>query len=340
MFDALLLVAALFIAGCSAYFSVYGISHLFINAFWPVVLMASSLEAGKLVAASFLHKYWKGCYWWLKGFLSIVVVILICITSMGVFGFLSAAYSGSSSKITTYEQKVEMLANEKKYAQEQIASDQVRIDALAKARLELATKLSDHSSSTLVRSTTSLVTNTDKEMSDLRKDMEAQLAKIKDFNEQSLSAATEINTHGDIGSFKFIADATGLNINTIVKWFILVLVCIFDPLAVSLVLALNFSIEHRKQTTLSVAQVEPATQPAIVSTPIASNEITTTPATEPVIQSVIEVKKEEEKIAEVSAWEPLVTHTEEAAKQVVLYPKEAKMSSEFITGQDGHPKSV
>ena len=96
LFIFLLAFSALFIAGNAAFFSITGLSHLFAGAFWSVVVMASSLELGKLVAASFLHRYWSALSKWIKIYLVTGCVTLVIITSIGIFGYLSKAYQGAT----------------------------------------------------------------------------------------------------------------------------------------------------------------------------------------------------------------------------------------------------
>ena len=91
--------SALFIAGNAAFFSITGLSHLFAGAFWSVVIMASSLELGKLVTASFLHRYWTTLSRWIKIYLVSGCLILVGITSIGIFGYLSKAYQGSTLQL-------------------------------------------------------------------------------------------------------------------------------------------------------------------------------------------------------------------------------------------------
>ena len=105
MFSIILGLCSLLLAGCSAYFSVQGIATLYACQFISVCIMASVLEAGKLVAASYLHRYWKITSFLLKTYLIISVLTLMGITSLGIFGFLMSAYQQSHSKIELVETK-------------------------------------------------------------------------------------------------------------------------------------------------------------------------------------------------------------------------------------------
>ena len=126
-FSKLVGLSALLIAGSAAFFSVFGLSKLFAGATLSVIFMASSLELGKLVAASFVYRYWDTINLWLKTYLLIAVVTLIGITSAGIFGFLSNAYQGATitfEKDTTLlsfkEDRLETLEEDRDYLVEEL----------------------------------------------------------------------------------------------------------------------------------------------------------------------------------------------------------------------------
>ena len=127
LFIFLLAFSALFIAGNAAFFSITGLSHLFAGAFWSVVIMASSLELGKLVAASFLHNYWSVLSRWIKVYLVTGCITLVIITSIGIFGYLSKAYQGSTLQLNEitlqlnlYEEELDRLKENKAYLKEEL----------------------------------------------------------------------------------------------------------------------------------------------------------------------------------------------------------------------------
>ena len=113
-FSILLAIAALSVAGCAAYFSVYGLSQLFAGASTAVIIMASTLEFSKLIAASFLHRYWNNITKSLKIYLTVGVVVLVTITSGGIYGFLSSAYQESKTKYNLENGEISLLENKKK----------------------------------------------------------------------------------------------------------------------------------------------------------------------------------------------------------------------------------
>ena len=101
MINILAMLVALVVSGVSAYFSIIGLTTIFSAAFYPVVIMGAALEIGKLVSTSWLYRNWNTCPWLLKSYLSLAVIVLMFITSMGTFGFLSRAHIEQELNITT-----------------------------------------------------------------------------------------------------------------------------------------------------------------------------------------------------------------------------------------------
>ena len=123
LFGLLVLFTALTISGVAIYYSVAGLVAIFAAAAVPIIIMGTSLEIGKLVTALWLHRNWQRAKWWLKGYLSIAVLVLMFITSMGIFGFLSKAHIEQNLASDTVVQRIEILENkilaEEKYIERQ-----------------------------------------------------------------------------------------------------------------------------------------------------------------------------------------------------------------------------
>lgn len=271
IFNILLGFSALFVAGCGGFFSVKGIGLLFSGSFWATVTMASSLEFGKIMATSFLYRYWNKINKLLKIYLISAVIILMGITSLGVFGFLSQAFYSTKSNIDAIESQVFLLESKKNSLNAQITNNTDRIKTLIDTRKEQELNLSK----ALNQSTTTTITKSggffsndkqetvvDKKSVELKSqtlnsmqanisNLESNIEKINSLN-QTLN--TEINSldnqiiefkkkiiSSDIGTYKFIAKAFNVSIESVVKWFILFIVVVFDPLAVCLVLAYNIA---------------------------------------------------------------------------------------------------
>ena len=119
-FTCILAASAFFIAGCAAFFSVRGISLLFSGSMFSVAIMATSLEIGKLVTASFLYRKWHECGMLMKVYLSTAAILLIGITSLGIYGYLSDAFDKSMTKVQMYEANISQLQKENGTLEDQI----------------------------------------------------------------------------------------------------------------------------------------------------------------------------------------------------------------------------
>ena len=256
LFIFLLAFSALFIAGNAAFFSITGLSHLFAGAFWSVVVMASSLELGKLVAASFLHRYWSALSKWIKIYLVTGCVTLVIITSIGIFGYLSKAYQGSTlelNKITIelniYEEELDRLKENKAYLQEEMT---IQVNSLPDNYVTAKKNLRNEYYSQISTITTKIA-EVSNNISDLKISM--------------------LQTGADVGPILYVADAFDTDVDTVVKWLIFILILVFDPLAVALVLATNIALSNLKDPKkkdqgiartiikVPVNQIEPEPEP-------------------------------------------------------------------------------
>ena len=220
--------SALFVAFNAAFFSVFGLSKLFAGAMLSVIVMASSLELGKLVAASFVYRYWDTINLWLKTYLLIAVVTLIGITSAGIFGFLSNAYQGATitfEKDTTLlsfkEDRLETLEEDRDFLKEEL---EISVNSLPDNYITAKRKLREEYSPKINTLNTEIL-NVKTEISDL---------------EVSL-----IETGVDVGPAIYLAKVFDTDIDTVVKFFIFILIFVFDPLAVILVVSTNVAIMDR-----------------------------------------------------------------------------------------------
>ena len=224
-------LSALSIAGSAAFFSVFGLSKLFAGAALSVIIMAGSLELGKLVGASFLYRYWNKITTWLKIYMTVGVITLVGITSAGIFGYLSNAYQGAT--IEFEKQSTTLLYKEDRL--EQLEEDKVYL----KDELEQ-----------------SIATLPDNYPTAKRKLREEYNPKVFALNGQILGIKQEIGdlkvglieTGVDVGPAIYLARIFNTNIDTIVKFFIFILIFVFDPMAVSLILAFNKILEEQNKT--------------------------------------------------------------------------------------------
>lgn len=239
MFFTLLLgLSAFLVAGSAAYFSVLGIATLFIGSYYQVMFMAASLEFGKLIATSYLYRYWNKTVWWLKLYMIIAVLVLMGITSMGIFGYLSAAYQVNSGKFEQITSQMSLIAEQKMSTDKEIEQINTRIEVLNKTRLSQEQRLPNLTKSSAAKVYADIEASS-KEIKGLTdRIQQLQTGKLEK-DQQIIALNTEISKTKDIGTFKFVADAINRPLDTIVIAFICLLISVFDPLAVALVLAFN-----------------------------------------------------------------------------------------------------
>lgn len=242
-------LSALIIAGCAAFFSVTGIALLFSGATLSVAIMAGSLELGKLVAASYLHRMWDKINWIFRLYFTSAVVILVFITSMGIFGFLSNAYQKTALAVQNVDSQVNILDVQRSGLRTDILRFQNRIDVLTDQRSSQESRydsLVAGENWVNARRTFELIESADEEIRGLNNQITESRQKLNDLNTEILTIQTEnIDLAREIGGFKFIAESFNVPIDTAVKWFIIMLIFVFDPLAVSLVIAWNKLIEDK-----------------------------------------------------------------------------------------------
>jgi hypothetical protein len=234
--------SALIIAGCAAFFSVTGLGVLFSGASTAVMVMASSLEFAKLVAATYLKQKWEEIQGFNKWYLVSAVALLMLITSAGIFGYLSNAFQAQSLKLQQIDRE--------------IVVHSTKIDQNTTQITQLSTQISEFNknqgkildggkvNSRLIRS----IDNRDKEIAKINKkisDLQDQTAKENEkINEIKTS---NIDLEKEVGGFRFVAEAFGVELKNVVKFFIFLIVIVFDPLAVALIIAFNGMVGDKKR---------------------------------------------------------------------------------------------
>jgi len=229
-------LSALLIAGSAAFFSVFGLSKLFAGATISVIIMAGSLEFGKIIGASFLYRYWNKIQNWLKIYMTIGVVTLILITSGGIFGFLSNAYQGAT--IEFEKQSTTLLYKEDRLVQ--LEEDKV----YHKEELEQAISELPENYRTAKRQLREEYNPKVLELNDMILDIKQEVGDLK---------VGLIETGVDVGPAIYLARAFKTDIDTVVKFFIFILIFVFDPMAVSLVIAYNIVV--RKENGNSITEI-------------------------------------------------------------------------------------
>ena len=227
-FTTLIGVSALLVAGSAAFFSVFGLSKLFAGAQLSVIIMAGSLEFSKLVAASFLYQYWYSASKLLKTYLSIGVVVLVLITSAGIFGYLSNAYQGAT--INFEKQSTALLYKEDRL--DQLEEDKIYL----KEELEAAVAELPEKYRTAKRQ---LREEYQPKINQINTDMMELKGEIGDLKVEL------VETGVDVGPAIYLARAFGTDVDTVVKFFIFILIFVFDPMALAMVLAWNTAVGRR-----------------------------------------------------------------------------------------------
>lgn len=258
---------ALLIALCAAFFSVYGIGNLFAGAAFSAMIMASSLEIGKLIATTFLYRYWNKTVGLVKTYLTIAVISLMVITSAGIFGFLSAAYQKSSLIYKLNQEKIIATEASKGYYSNAITSASERIKILNETRTiqedRLSTALKDPILTRNIIQLKQIQDQTIKLIDQANDDIKIENDKIE-FNRSKMQSIDEtVNAmkisgieKKDIQTFKFLADALGVSLDAVAKWFIVSLIFVFDPLAIALILAYNVVVYRKEDERVYDAEEE------------------------------------------------------------------------------------
>lgn len=245
-------LTALLVAGCAAFFSVTGLGLLFSGATMAVIIMAGALEFGKLVAASYLHNYWDQTNKFMRTYLVIGVVALVLITSAGIFGFLSNAYTQTQISVAQVESKVSLYEGQRERALADIPRWESRITTLSENRTRQEVRydsLVAGENWVNARRTTDLINEADAEIGSLSAQIDRARATADSLDQLIFETRQEnVDVEREIGGFRFVAQAFDKDVDTVVKWFIFLLIFVFDPFAVTMVLAFNNALAVDRKT--------------------------------------------------------------------------------------------
>jgi hypothetical protein len=236
--------SALIIAGCAAFFSVTGLGVLFSGASTAVMVMAGSLEFAKLVAATYLKQMWDEIKGFNKWYLTIAVGILMMITSAGIFGYLSNAFQAQSLQLQQVDREVLVFSTKIEQNNSQITQLNTQLGQLSSTQNTILDKGTVNSR--LLRS----IDNKDRQVATVNKKISA----LQDENSKNNEKINEIKIKNldlekEVGGFRFIAEAFGIELKNVVKFFIFLIVIVFDPLAIALIIAFNGLIGKKKEKT-------------------------------------------------------------------------------------------
>ena len=256
LFPFIIAATALSVSASAAFYSVSGLSKLFAGASFEVMVMAGSLEVAKLVIASLLYQYWDIINKGLRAYLTVAAFILVLITSMGIYGFLSSAYQDTYRQLTIKNNKTTFLTQKKDFYDK----DVIRYDEeLERISNNISTLSNAKASSIQVRDTTSstgfrqTISTAELRLSQKRIEVEETNRKavqvkrevaadsLQKYQLAILELENDTDVAGELGPLEYLSKLTNTSMDKIINYLLLVIIFVFDPLAISLVIAANFS---------------------------------------------------------------------------------------------------
>ena len=281
----LIALSALSVSGSAAFYSVFGLSKLFAGASTQVIIMAGSLEFAKLVVASLLYQYWDTINKWLRAYLAIACLVLMLITSGGIYGFLSGAYQSTATQSELLDKSLAILQQKQVRFEESKTDLKIEKTSISKSISDLRIALSnpaqvqyiDKESGQLITTSSSSARRAlQKELSIATGDrdvinikIEAVMDSISKTDMVILEKEIDNEDQRELGPLKYLAETTGKEMNDVVNWFLLLIIFVFDPLAIALVVAANMAFskiqptvkmsvpaKYRKQSTIPNSEFE------------------------------------------------------------------------------------
>ena len=253
-FPYVVLISSLTLAVSAAYYSVFGISKLFSAQAVAVAIMAGALEASKLITATYLHRYWKHLNILFKTYLTSAVVILMFITSLGIYGFLTSAYQTTANDLFIMDKQIAVIEMKKQRFQDQLNGYTNEKVMLANSISELTKGLSNNKIQYRDKITNQIITTTSSstrrvlasQLNDMKKERNTVSIKIEKLTDSITSYDLNIldiestsTVTNEIGPLKYVSELLDRPMNQVVNWFILIFIFVFDPLAVVLLIAAN-----------------------------------------------------------------------------------------------------
>jgi hypothetical protein len=251
MFTAILtLVSAFALSGIAAYYSVVGLIAIFASAPIPIAIMGGSLEVAKLVVASWLYKNWNNAPKLLKYYFTTAVAILMIITSLGIFGYLSKAHLDQAASTGDASAKLEIIDEKIKIAKENIAVERKNLKQLDEGVDQVMARTGSEAGADKA---TRLRRSQQGERQRSMVNIEAEQKRVSVLVEERIPLATEVRkVEAEVGPLKYVAELlygkedADSHFDSAVRFIIILLVIVFDPLAVLLVIAGNYSLRQER----------------------------------------------------------------------------------------------
>ena len=248
IFPFIIALSALSVSASAAIYSVFGLSHLFAGASLEVIIMAGTLEAAKLVVASLLYQYWNVINKLLRAYLISAVFILMIITSGGIYGFLSGAFQETNTESEFLDAQVQILDSKRTRFIETRDDLKLTVKELTTA-LANPTMIQyvDSASQQLVTTTSSRVRKLKQtELTEAKTNLNAVTDSIAVYDVKILEQQIGNESARELGPLKYMAELTGKPMEQIVNWFMLLIIFVFDPLAIAMVVAANMAFAQIK----------------------------------------------------------------------------------------------
>ena len=257
----LLGLSALYVAFNAAFFSVTGLAKLFAGASLSVMIMASSLEFAKLITAGYLYNYWEKINKAFRVYLSIGVLILVLITSLGIYGFLTAAFQDTLNQYNVSSKQKAFLEQKESFWQADVTRYDTELERISNNISILSNAKStgiqvrDTTSSTGFRQT---ISTTELRLSQKRIEVEEENRKavqvkrevaadsLQSIQLKILELDTDTETGSELGPLQYLSTLLDKPMTDIINWFILIIIFVFDPLAVALIIAFNQAVRVDK----------------------------------------------------------------------------------------------
>ncbi len=254
-FIILLTISSLSLAGTAAYFSIFGLAKLFYGAGVGVVILASVLELSKLVTVSYVYRYWKHIAKALRLYYVFGVIFIMLLTSIGIYGFLTSAYQSTANKIETRDSQIKILENKKVLfigqvdrMNKSIENSNKRINTISDIRDQQEQRLNSlygKNSVTSAKRTENQITSSDEQIKNLNLDITQKIQQLNSINDsiayydQQIIIAKSSDVSNEIGPLKYLSDLTGMSMNGVVNILVLLIIFVFDPMAITLLIGVN-----------------------------------------------------------------------------------------------------
>lgn len=246
-FVVLLFVTALILSGVSAYYSIVGLIAIFAAAPISIAVMGGALELTKLVTASWLYRNWNTAPKFIKWYFTFAVAILMMITSLGIFGYLSKAHSEQSAISGDVAAKMDILDEKIRTSKENIDANRKTLKQLDEAVDQIMARSTTEQGAT---NAVQIRKQQARERTRLLQEIEAEQKKIGSLNEERSPIASQIRKiEAEVGPIKYIAafvygETSTELLEKAVTWIIIIIVLVFDPMAVLMLIAANYSLQQ------------------------------------------------------------------------------------------------